>query len=138
MKTVIVTKTSYNTALNYLSSLPVDGTMEVEFRQVSKQRTTAQNSFQWADVLATIAEQATIEGRKYTAEIWHEYLKEKFLPNVAEEGITKKGYHKYIYMPDGSLKMVGSTTQLTKKGMAEYMTKVEAFASGELGVRFEA
>jgi hypothetical protein len=42
------------------------------------------------------------------------------------------------YLPDGTLKMVGSTTKLTTKGMSVYFEQLYAYAVSELDVRFSA
>jgi hypothetical protein len=86
-------------------------------------RSEAQNRRYWGKgVLHQIAEQATVGGRKYAADVWHEENKRRFL------GVME--------MPDGSV--VGkSTTNLTKAQFSDFCTQVEAWASTELGVHFD-
>lgn len=85
-------------------------------------RTPAQGRRYWGrGVLAQIAEQAVVDGKKYSAEIWHEYFKKKF--NGLEE------------LPDGSV--VGkSTANMGRAEFSDFCTKVEAHAIDELGVFF--
>lgn len=86
-------------------------------------RSEAQNRRYWGKgVLHQIAEQAVVEGRKYSAEVWHALLKKKFL------GVME--------LPDGSLEGK-STTNLTKAQFSDFCTQVEAWASTELGVHFD-
>ena len=73
-------------------------------------------------VLSQIADQAIVGGRKYSAEVWHEAAKKKFL------GLME--------LPDGSV--VGcSSTKLTKAEFSDFCTQVEAWASTELGVHLD-
>ena len=45
-----------------------------------RKRTSKQNRRYWGrGVLAQIAEQATVNGRLYSAEVWHELMKKKFI-----------------------------------------------------------
>lgn len=99
-------------------------------------RSVSQNAKQWADVLAQIAEQAWVDGKQYAPEIWHEHLKRMFLPESYDPELTRAGYVKWAELPDGSLKCVGSTTKLTKRGFSQYMTQIEVFAAQDLGVTF--
>ena len=124
--------------LALISNLPLDGSIEVTIKTWTKPRTGSQNALQWAETISTISEQAFLAGKRFSPDVWHYYLKEQFLPEVYTEGETLKDYKKYIELPDGSLKMVGSTTKLTTKGFGNYMERVYAFATQELGVRFNA
>lgn len=87
-----------------------------------KKRTKQQNRRYWGrGVLAQIAEQATVGGRLFPAEIWHELAKRKFI------GVEE--------LPNGDV--VGqSSTSLTTAEFCEFCTQVEAWASTELGVKF--
>lgn len=119
-----------------LNNLPVDGSQEVVIRPYVRKRRDIANNLYWVR-LAEISSQAWLEGRQFSSEVWAEYLKAKFLPEQFTEGETLDGYVKYADMPDGSIKMIGSTTMLTTRGFANYLTQVEAFGS-ELGVQFSA
>ena len=85
-------------------------------------RTVKQNRRYWGNgVLKQIAEQAVVNGKMYTADVWHELAKRNFI------GV--------IELPDGSV--VGkSSTKLTTVEFADFCTQVEAWASSELGVTF--
>lgn len=87
-----------------------------------RKRTSAQNRRYWSGgVLKQISEQAVINGRQYSPDVLHEYFKRLFL------GVEE--------LPDGSV--IGkSSTGLTTAEFAEFCTKVEAYASTELGVTF--
>ena len=124
-----------NAALN--KAIEVGG-MEVVIQKHVKKRTDGQNRYQWKAILGDISRQVRIDGKSYTPKIWHEHLKELFLPDEASEELTLPGYIKWQEMPDGTLKMVGSTTKLTTKGMSIYFEKLYAYAVTELDVRFSA
>ena len=87
-----------------------------------RKRTPAQNRRYWGKgVLAQIAEQATVNGRLFDAESWHELFKRKFI------GVVE--------LPDGSVQGMSSTVLNTAE-FSEFCTKVEAYAASELGVTF--
>ena len=104
----------------------------------AKKRSNRQNSTHWVGLLADISNQGVINGKQFSVKIWHEYLKERFLPEQFAEGKTMKNYIKWQEMPDGKMRMVGSTTQLTRSGFSDYMAECEAWAVSELGVRLSA
>jgi len=85
-------------------------------------RTVPQNRRYWGrGVLAQVAEQATVGGRLYSAESWHEVFKRQFL------GV--------IELPNGEV--IGkSSKDLTTAEFCEFCDQVEAYAVTELGVRF--
>lgn len=119
-----------------LHNLPVDGSYEAVFRPYVRKRRDEQSSLMWVR-LKEISEQAWICGKQYEPEILHEFLKAKYLPEVATEGETLDGYKKYAILPDGNRAVIGSTTKLTTKGFSNYLTQVEAFGAS-LGVMFSA
>jgi hypothetical protein len=87
-----------------------------------EKRTIRQNKRYWGrGVLAQIAEQAAVDGRKFSAEVWHEQFKRWFI------GV--------IEMPDGSVQGK-SSTELSKREFCDFCTEVEAYAVMHLGVRF--
>ena len=126
-----------NSALARLQHVPIDPEkpLEVIIREEVKTRGLDANARMWAGPLKDIAEQAYIEGRAYSAEVWHEYFKKEYLPDAFDAELTKDGYQKWAVAPDGERVLIGSTTQLTVKGYAIYLTQVEAFGAG-LGVQF--
>lgn len=87
-----------------------------------KKRTKPQNRRYWGrGVLAQIAEQATVNGRLFSANTWHEQFKRQFI------GV--------IELPNGDV--VGkSSTDLNTAEFCEFSDKVEAWAATDLGVRF--
>jgi len=121
-----------------IGDLPTDGSMEVVIQKHVKKRTGGQNRYQWKAILGDISRQVRIDGKGFTPAVWHEYLKELFLPDEANPELTLPTYIKWQEMPDGTLKMVGSTTKLTTKGMSVYFEQLYAHAVTELDVRFTA
>ena len=87
-----------------------------------KKRTPEQNRRYWGrGVLAQIAEQATVNGKLYSAEVWHEQFKRMFI-----------GFDE---LPNGQI--IGkSSAALTTAEFCDFCTQVEAYAAQELGVRF--
>ena len=87
-----------------------------------RKRTSKQNRRYWGrGVLAQIAEQATVNGRLYSADVWHEQFKRMFI------GVDE--------LPDGSV--IGkSSTRLTTVEFSQFCDEVEAYAASELGVTF--
>lgn len=91
--------------------------------EVKRQRRSAkQNRRYWSSgVLKQVAEQATVNGRMFAAEHWHELFKRMFI------GV--------VDLPDGSV--IGeSSTALTVPEFCDFCTQVEAYAAQELGVIF--
>jgi hypothetical protein len=127
------------TAKLLIDHAPTDRINPVEFvlREPVKARKQSQNDLMWAGTLTDIAEQAYVEGRTYSAEVWHEYFKEQYLPEEYDAELCKEGYEKWAMRPDGKRALVGSTTLLTIKGFAQYLTQIEAHGAG-LGVMFRA
>jgi len=87
-----------------------------------RKRTKPQNARYWGKgVLAQIAEQATVNGKLFAAETWHEQFKRQFI------GV--------IELPNGEV--IGmSSTGLSTSEFCEFSDQVEAFAATELGVVF--
>ena len=87
-----------------------------------RKRTKAQNRRYWGNgVLKQIADQATVNGRLYSAETWHEQFKRQFI------GVVE--------LPNGEV--IGkSSTDLTTAEFCEFCDQVEAYAATHLGVTF--
>ena len=87
-----------------------------------RKRTKPQNRRYWGrGVLAQIAEQATVNGRLFSAETWHEQFKRQFIG--------------MIDLPNGEV--IGmSSADLDTAAFSEFCTQVEAYAATELGVTF--
>ena len=122
-----------------LGNLPLDdeNPLEVVIRERVKPRRLSQNALMWAGPLMDIAEQAWVGGKRFTAEAWHEHFKREFLPDEFDPELCLDGYVKWQITPRGDRVLVGSTTGLTVKGMAQYLQQVEA-AGAELGVEFRS
>lgn len=144
-KIVLLGDLQLTTALALLPNLPLDANypLEVVVRERQKARGLDANARMWVGPLKDIAEQAWVSGRQFSAMIWHEHFKEQFLPDdgapeaLPEHGHVKYGYRKWDFKLDGTRILVGSTTELTKRGFALYMTELEAFGAN-LGVQFSA
>lgn len=87
-----------------------------------RKRTGPQNRRYWGrGVLAQVAEQATVGGKLYSAEVWHEQFKRQFI------GVMQ--------LPNGDI--VGkSSTDLSTSEFSDFCSQVEAYAASELGVTF--
>lgn len=85
-------------------------------------RTSRQNKRYWGrGVLAQIAEQATVNGRKFNAEVWHEQFKRMFI------GVEE--------LPCGGVQGM-SSADLSTTEFSLFCDQVEAYAATELGVTF--
>jgi hypothetical protein len=133
----LVGKLQADTAISAIQNAPIDieRPLEVIIREEQKGRSLSANALMWAGPLNDIATQAWVHGRQYSALIWHEYFKEKFLPDFPDPKQVKEGYLKYEETPDGRKVLVGSTNKLTKHGFSLYMEQIYAYGA-ELGVRF--
>jgi hypothetical protein len=133
----LVGKLQADTAINAIQNAPIDieRPLEVIIREEQKSRSLSANALMWAGPLNDIATQAWVHGRQYSALIWHEYFKEKFLPDFPDPKQVKEGYLKYEETPDGRKVLVGSTNKLTKYGFNLYIENIYAYGA-ELGVKF--
>lgn len=140
MKTAIVIKSKDDRrkALDAVKAIRSDPVMVVTIEKYTKKRSNGQNSMQWVSILGDFSMQGIINGKQFSAKIWHEHLKELFLPEEYIPGETLKNYIKWQEMPDGKLKMVGSTTKLTTLGFSNYMEKCYSFGAQELEIKFTA
>ena len=128
-------------AKNLIHNLPFGG-LDVVIRPHKEVRTLSQNSLMWASALNDIVEQAWFNGKQFSADVWHEHLKQTFMPenNDPELHLLVKdpdSYVKWVDTPTGQRKCIASTTRLTKKGFSNYIEQVYAFGN-ELGVMFMA
>lgn len=126
-----------------LRFIPLDAArpLEVLIQEQEEGRGLSANALMWAGPLHDIEQQAwmVVDGvrRRFRAEVWHEYFKREYLPERPTPGMTRKGYAKWAMDPSNNRVMVGSTTMLTKKGFAEYLTQIEAHGAS-LGVMYHA
>ena len=126
---------SLQKAIQLLSRQIINRPVIITLQEETKKRSGEQNRLQWASMLGDFEKQARIAGRSFSAAVWHEYMKERFLPDTYVPGETLKDYKKWIEMPNGRLINVGSTTQLTAKGFSNYLEQCYAFGC-EMGVKF--
>jgi len=126
-----------DTAMQVIKNAPLDAIapLEVLIREQVKVRKLDQNARMWAGPLKDIAEQAWVNNRRFSSEVWHEHFKRQYLPEEYDEELTKEGYIKWDIDPAGNQVLVGSTTQLTKKGFALYLEQIYA-DGGNMGVMF--
>jgi hypothetical protein len=120
-----------------LPTLPLDAKkpIEVVLREEVRARKPDQNALMWAGPLKDIADQCWANGRQYSAEIWHEYFKAELLPEEFDLDLCKEGYKKWDSTPAGDRVLVGSSTDLTIKGFAQYLDQIHAFGAS-MGVEF--
>lgn len=119
-------------------NLPVGQELECVFRKERKVRGMDANARMWVGPLKDIAEQAWVNGRQFSAEVWHEHFKRQYLPEDNDPEIhllAKEGYRKWDFDPTGNRVLIGSTTQLLKRGFALYLQQVEADGA-QMGVMF--
>jgi hypothetical protein len=85
-------------------------------------RTSKQNKRYWSKgVLAQISAQVAVNGKRFSAEVWHEQFKRMFI------GVEE--------LPNGDV--IGkSSTQLDTAEFSAFCDQVEAYAATELGVTF--
>lgn len=132
-------QTQIDTLLALLPNLPLDAEkpLQVTIEEYRPARKLTQQAAMWTGPLADIAEQAYVEGRRYSAEVWAEYYKGLYLPNEFDPELCQDGFVKYAFGIDGKPVLIGSTTQLTLRGMALYMQQLEADGA-QRGVFFHA
>ncbi len=112
-------------------ALIADG-KEVRIRaeEAEDERSLQQNRFYWGVVLKEIAEQAVIDGARWTAEAWHEYGKRTYLGYEIKRIVIAGRKRKAVS------RQLRSTTKQSVKRMSKYLDELMAFAVTDLGVRF--
>lgn len=111
--------TIYNNLGVWLES---NAELEVCIRPYNSKRSIEQNRRLWK-IYGELADKAWVNGRRYSAETWHEYCKGYFL------GFELKA------MPDGSeLKTPISTTRLNVAEMTEYQNNIQSWAANEFKI----
>lgn len=95
--------------------------LQVTVDEYAAKRSSQANSRYWA-LLEDIAEQAVVDGKRFSREVWHEWFKDRYAPK--QEG------------PSGLMAM--STSQMSRDVFARYMTQIEVYAVQTLGVEFAA
>jgi hypothetical protein len=92
--------------------------LAVTVQEHKAKRSVEQNRLYWQR-LNEIAENAWIDGKRFSAEAWHEFFKIRFIG--CEE------------LPRGGTVGI-STTTLCVADFSDYIGKVEAYATTELGI----
>ena len=119
-----------------LDNLPIDPDhpLEIVVREEVKKRGLDANGYYFMRI-GEIAEQAWVEGKKFSKDAWHEYAKKNIMSEcvVTKDGETRS---KWEQTPYGSMSVI-STTLLERGCFADYTTAVEAFGAS-LGVQFKA
>jgi hypothetical protein len=107
-------------AIGLIASLDLTKPYTVVIEQQKKKRTLAQNNLMWAWLDKVV--QCIHEDTGNDKEDIHEFFKLKFLPSRTVEvfGETER--------------VAGSTTKLSPQEMADYMNKIYAWATTELGL----
>ncbi len=111
--------------------------LEVVIREPVKARSLDANARMWVGPLADIAAQAWYNGKQYSALVWHDTYKRLYLPEEFDPELTLEGYRKWDFDREGIPVLVGSTTQLTKRGFAIYLEQIYADGA-QMGVEFSA
>ena len=116
--------------------------IEVVARVPVKARKPDQNALYWAGPIRDLAAQVWVNGRQYSAETIHEYLKRELLPENDDPDLPRLvnnllTYRKWDTDPAGERVLIGSTTQLSVYGFSQYMEMVYAWGA-DLGVSFHA
>lgn len=114
--------TIWNNLQGWLKESP---DLEISIRPYESKRSTEQNRRLWK-IYGELADKAWVNGRRYSAETWHEYCKGMFL-----------GYELKA-MPDGTeVKTPISTTTLNTAEMTDYQNRLQAWAAVEFGIIWE-
>jgi len=126
-------------AIRALMAAPIDPEkpLQLLLREEVKTRKLDQNALMWAGALKDIEQQLYVKGRMHSDEVWHIYFKERYLPDLHIDGVTKEGYQKWVYLPNEQRRLIGSTTELTIYGFSLYLHEIHAFG-GNHGVEFSA
>ena len=92
----LVGKLQADTAIIAIQNAPIniERPLEVIIREEQKCRSLSANALMWAGPLNDIATQAWVHGKQYSALIWHEYFKEKFLPELPDPKQVKEAKQK--------------------------------------------
>lgn len=105
--------------------LEASAELEVCIRPYNSKRSVEQNRRLWK-IYGELSDKAWVNGRRYSAETWHEYCKGMFL------GFELKA------MPDGTeVKTPISTTTLNTAEMTDYQNRLQAWAAGNFGLIWE-
>ena len=125
--------TQIDVAIAALQFAPIDpiNPLEVVIREQVRKRGVDQNALYWRRV-EDIAEQAVVDEKRFSKDVWHGYLCKNVMPEEVEVkgGVIRS---KWNIDPGGDMVVI-STTELSKRCFADYTTMVEAF--GGIGSAF--
>ena len=107
--------------------------LQVVVSEHKERRSDAQNAYMWAGILEPTAQQAYVHGQRFTAEVWHEHLKQLYLPEK-----NARGMDKWQHMPNGTRRLAMGTQPLNRDEMALYLDQIAAHVADELGVLLPA
>ena len=108
-----------------LSAWLANDNLDITIRPHKSKRSIEQNRRLWK-IYAEMADKAWVNGKRYSAETWHEYCAGLFL------GFDIKA------MPDGTeVKTPISTTTLNTAEMTDYQNRLQSWAAGEFGIIWE-
>ena len=100
------------------------GDLQITIAPKKSKRTIEQNKRLWA-IYNELAQNAWVNGRQFTADVWHEYLKGLFI-----------GYNETV-LPSGEvLKTPISTTTLNTAEMTAYQDKITAYGASNFGIEW--
>ena len=122
MKLILRTPELRRRAMEAIKALALNEVWECDLKPWKSTRSQEQNALYWVR-LTEISEQLSPEDKQYSPEVWHEWMKAKFLG-------------KTVIVVDGEPHIVPKTTTTLKTvDFADYLTQVEAWGA-EHGVRF--
>lgn len=102
----------------------LQGDLQITVALKKSRRTIEQNKRLWA-LYGELSQNAWVNGRQFSPDIWHEYLKGYFL-----------GYHETV-LPTGEVfKTPISTTTLNTAEMTDYQNKIQAYGASEFGIEW--
>ena len=109
-------------AIRAIQSIPPNEVMDFTLVPHKSTRSLEQNARYWS-LLTEISEQLKPEGREYSPETWHEYMKARFIG-------------KDVVIVDGEPFLIAKTsTKLKVAEFSDFMAQVEAWGV-EHGVKF--
>lgn len=111
--------------MNWKAAADKGKPLAIQITEAKTKRSIEQNK-RLHVLLAEIADQAWVGGRQYSVEAWKEHFRREYI------GIEE------IELPNGKRMEQGiGTSTLDVAEFGELMTKIEAYAVTELGVRFD-
>jgi hypothetical protein len=103
-----------------------------EFRLLEDELTDKQRGYLHAGVLTQIAQEAVVNGQRFPMLVWKEWYRSEFLGFIVVTALNPFTGRK------SRRRIRVSTEDLGVKGMAEYIDRVIAHASTELGLTIRA